>query len=124
MSKPFNPFRAALPFLNVPTELEIPDNLVDESRKSIYVCHAVVAVHRSGVNAKERRACMFAGEYIRSLLGKHYTVRQWLLEHCPEFKAMGEDQWQIRIDLVQAYRHRWLTHMADQFDEGLIILKD
>ena len=52
-----------------------------------------------------------------SLLGGHTYVNVWLRSVLPAHERLAT----YRLDLMAAYQHRWLDHLAQQFENGEIL---
>lgn len=117
-TKPFNPFREALPLLRVPLELcqgRIPGT-------QTYICFAFKydLLPKYARSHPERVVLINrARAHVERMLGDNTSVGGWLQSNVPAFKTADPS---IAHDLMQAFRHRWLSHMADQYDRGEIKL--
>lgn len=126
MAAAFNPFRAGLAYLNTPYDLDRGG--VKQKARNSFVCFAIKqAGERLG--HEEQYLCTMAEAYIDMLIGSgdpddSPTITKWLRANCPEFVAVEAvpNNHAFKYDLLQAYRWRWLNHMADQFDAGVIKL--
>ncbi|ACV50191.1 hypothetical protein [Delftia phage PhiW-14] len=126
MTKTFNPFREALAYLNTPHDMDRGG--INLKVRNSFVCFAI---ERAGANLSDenRHLCKMATAYIDSMIitvksDDSPTIIKWLRVNSPEFRASeaGTKDHALKYDLLQAYRWRWLTHMADQYDQGLINL--
>lgn len=96
-----NPFLAAKPFLN-------PG---DEGWKSGFICFAIAeAAHREFIPKADAAV---AHQLVMTRLGGQATIQQWL-QNIAKIPA-EERTWQQ----VQQYRHRWLDHLALEWDKGI-----
>lgn len=122
-TKPFNPFRAALPRINTYNS-QTHRGGISLIKPTTFVCWAIgEACWRPGV---EKRRGDAAIAYIHSLLGCVSTVSEWLANQGPGLKAELQrlDRDGVLHHHMQDYRWRWLNHMADQYDAGLLVLKE
>lgn len=102
-----NPFREALKHLW--------DGVDEHSLHYMHICHCLT-VKENGTLGRAARC------YVERLLDGHYTVGQWLVAKVPDAAAFAKSTgWKWEKEL-QAYRKRWLTHLANQYDAGEIKL--
>lgn len=86
--------------------------------KEIFICFALGMVsHR---DSDFQNATELAGEVIRHRLGCFSNVDTWLnheLRYPPELRTRtNDDVWtRQRCDLIQAYRHRWVDALIEEF---------
>lgn len=98
MSTKYNPFRAAKRFLNGgPTG----------HGSTGFIC---IALADAGEYDNREKLAEKAVRHVMRMLAEHATVNQYL-------EALGIEHTYAEI---QRFRHRWLDHMADQWDQGLI----
>lgn len=99
-----NPFRAAIPYLW--DGISVRSNYVRANEK--YICMALSEA--SSKHMCSKTAYIMATNHIKECLGNFNTVTSWLsIKHPKALKHFTDDQ-------VQAYRLRWLNHLAVQWD--------
>lgn len=118
-STTYNPFREALPYLQTPADHD-RGGVARKEDNSVYICWAL----DWGLETDHKKIYlnMAAQGYVMRMLGHgSSTVESWLYKNVPDCQTFWlEDK--LKCDIVQAYRWRWLNHMADQYDAGLIKL--
>lgn len=103
-----NPFRAAIPYLWDGVSCRGYTLVARES----YICIAISAARDNGDCSYS--AMKDAEARIHKCLNKWQTVYCWLYSNVPEARK------DLTHQRVQEYRHRWLNHLADQWDKGEI----
>lgn len=114
----FNPFRAALRFLN-------PG---DAPGKRTFICYALCdAANQLELPLKLAYLCHEATTAIQNLLGGFATFDGWLHSRCPHLRVPSTKtriQSTFPAPEIQAWRVQWLEHLAAEYDKGNIILGD
>lgn len=118
--KKFNPFLEIKKYLLAPeTVYSKCDNRESQFGKRITIPSAAL-------DAKYRKQIEEVGELNRalkhmvSLLDGHVYVNVWLRSVLPKHERLAT----YRLDLMTAYQHRWLDHLAQQFENGEILNED
>lgn len=83
-----------------------------ESSRTSWICSALQISADKGWSTREGVAA--AVDIIEERLGDHAFVTTWLHENVPEFKKLVGDP---RERQAQAYRHRWVEAMAEEFSK-------
>lgn len=112
MSK-FNPFRGAKQFLLKPDD----EDVRNVSIKVEYICASISrCLLRKATTQHDIHLCRKAKDLIMRRLGAYSYVDTWLEAHLKVPKK------HLTFQNIQAYRHRWLDHLADEYDAGRLIL--
>lgn len=96
-----NPFRDAKKYLRKD----------ENSNGELFICYAIniAMIHRKVKTSQY----LLAQQIVMSRLGGCTSVSDWLRTH-PDVNNHD-----LTIDNRQAYRHRWLDHLADEWDKGV-----
>lgn len=100
MTKP-NPFRYAKTFLAV----SIADGLFFGLMFTVQG-----ALQTAWFRSPNRKLVRKAIKHFRAMVAPHYSERAWLVHEVLNGQQPSEQD-------LQDYRHRWLNHMAKQWDE-------
>ncbi|ACV50194.1 hypothetical protein [Delftia phage PhiW-14] len=128
MNDKFNPFREALTYLYT-----LPGHdrggVPRHKGPRMFICQCLERVEdnqRSIVSPEfhlKAQQSKAAVRHVQRMLGRScLVVENWLSINVPGFKAQRRKDGKAMAYDVQAYRWRWLNHMADQYDKGEIEL--
>lgn len=119
MARPeFNPFRAALPHLMAPSAIRAEEQ---KPTAWINICSALGALTK-GAGSTKRRKIAAAVLHIEDSLYPECSAAQWVLSKNKSAKDLKlTNDWPLWRDNMQAWRYRWLTHLADQYDRKEIL---
>lgn len=111
------------PFLEIKKNLLTPDKVYDkcdnrklQTGKRLTIPSAAIDA-RYGKEIEEVVEIDKAMRYMGSLLNGHWYVNVWLRSVLPKHERLAT----YRLDLMAAYQHRWLDHLAQQYENGEIL---
>ena len=73
-----------------------------------FLCHAIYATSANGV---DKRMTRMTAHYVESLLGKHFTVDDWL------YYEKGISEKLLTNKNMLAYRKRWVDHIIAKLEK-------
>lgn len=124
-TKPFNPFREALAFLQTSQDLD-RGGIVQKHNAVQFICWAFVRVQQVNSRKENLEGWLLtkqAKAHVVACLGGKNCIEVWLYANVKEYgSALYEHDDDLRWAVTQAYRWRWMNHLADQYDAGLIKL--
>lgn len=113
------------PFIEIKKNLLTPDSVYDKCDNRNLQTGKRVTIYSAVLDAKLQKEIEQvnlindAHQYMISLMNGHVFVNVWLRSVLPKHERLST----YRLDLIAAYQHRWLDHLAQQFENGEI-LKD
>lgn len=121
--KPFNPFRAAKPYLWDGSRIESYGtvilknsicNAITEAREQLLIWGVPEGKCDPQELRELRLATKIAQNMINNRLGDYAYAGSWLLDWLEE-----NGQPPATVEQIQQWRHAWLDHLANEWDEGI-----
>lgn len=111
------------PFLEIKKCLLTPDRVYDkcDNRYLQFGKRITIpmAVHDAKLQKEIKEVALInkAHQHMISLMDGHIYVNVWLRSVLPKHERLAT----YRLDLMAAYQHRWLDHLAQQYENGEIL---
>lgn len=111
------------PFLEIKKNLLTPDRVYEKCDNRALQTGRRITIPAAAIDAKYGKEIEEVSEinkalrHMCSLLGGHVYVNVWLRSVLPKHERLAT----YRLDLMAAYQHRWLDHLAQQYENGEIL---
>ena len=111
------------PFLEIKKNLLTPDKVYDKCDNRHMQFGKRLTINSATLDAtyrqcfENKKLIIKAGRHMSEMLNGHVFVNVWLRSVLPKHERLAT----YRLDLMAAYQHRWLDHLAQQYENGEIL---
>lgn len=111
------------PFLEIKKNLLTPDKVYDKCDNRNLQFGKRLTIHIAtfdacyGKTMEDCNTIIKARKHMETMMGGQRFINVWLRSVLPKHERLAT----YRLDLMAAYQHRWLDHLAQQYESGEIL---